>query len=95
MALIATNVLVHAAKRISGEIVIELGIGSNGFPAGVAVAVGAGNRKRAMGIGHLGFGAYAHTYCGAGATRRGIGAVAACRVRARLASARLTARIGR
>ena len=67
MALAATHVLVHAAQRISGQVVIEFGIGSDRFPACIAVAVGARNGERPMGIGYLGLGTDAHTYRGTGA----------------------------
>ena len=64
VALAATHVLVHAAQRISGEIVIEFGVGTDGLPACIAMTVGAWNGERAMGIGHLGLGTDAHTYRG-------------------------------
>lgn len=56
VALGATHVLVHAAERISGEIVVEFRICPDRFPTRVGVTVCAGDRKRAMGIGHLGLG---------------------------------------
>ena len=56
VALNASHFLVHAAEGISGQIVVELGIGPYGLPACVRMAVGTRSRKRAMRIGDLGLG---------------------------------------
>jgi hypothetical protein len=75
VALNASNFLVHAAKGIPGQIVIELGIGPYGLPACVRVAVGTRGRKRAMWIGDLGLG---RSYTGSdGGTGTGISGTAA------------------
>jgi hypothetical protein len=65
VALTATYVLVHAAQRISGQIVVECGIGADRLPACVGMTIGARCGDRTMGIGHLGLGTYTHTYTGA------------------------------
>ena len=54
MALGAWSLLVHAAQRVAGAVVIELGHGANGLPTGVGVAVLAGDGDGAMGIDYLG-----------------------------------------
>jgi hypothetical protein len=53
VALHATDFCVHAAKRIAGLVMIELGVRSNRFPVRVRMAVLARNRNRAVGIGDL------------------------------------------
>ena len=50
VALSAFDFFMHAAQGIFRFIVIELGNGANGAPAGGGVAVFAGNVDRAMGI---------------------------------------------
>ena len=45
VALVQATFCVHAAQRIAGVIVIELRIGADRFPAGVGVALLAGNRN--------------------------------------------------
>lgn len=83
VALSAGHFLVHAAKGIPGQIVVKLGIGPNGLPACVGVAVGTRGRKRAVRISDLGFGRiYTLSDRGTGIAR-GIGRVAA-RFRARV-----------
>jgi len=54
VALRAAHFLVHPTERISGLIVVELGVGTDWFPTCVRMAVLARNVERAMGIGHLG-----------------------------------------
>lgn len=54
MALIATDVLMHATQGITGQVVIKFGIRTYWFPTRIGVAVSAWSGKRAMGIGHLG-----------------------------------------
>ncbi len=85
VALNAIDFFVHAAEGIPGQIVVELGIGTNGLPACVRVAVGTRGRKRAMRIGDLGLGRiYTLSDRGPGTgIARGIGRVAA-RFRARI-----------
>jgi hypothetical protein len=48
MALRAENFFVHAAQRIAGLIVIELGDRADGTPPGIGVAISARNRKWAV-----------------------------------------------
>ena len=56
VTLSAANVLVHAAKGISGQVMIELGIRSDRFPTGVRMTICARNGERTMRIGYLGLG---------------------------------------
>ena len=44
----AGNFFVHAAKRVTRGVVVEFGNGANGGPAGVRVAIFAGNVERAV-----------------------------------------------
>lgn len=53
VALSTGHIFMHAAERITGLIVIEFRAGADRLPAGIGVAVLAGNGDRPMGIGHL------------------------------------------
>ena len=66
VALNTVHVLVHPPQGIPGQVVIEFGIGTDGLPAGVTVAVSAGGGDRPVGIGHLGLGSDTYTDAGAG-----------------------------
>ena len=50
----AVNLLVHAAQRITGVIVIELRMGADWFPTGVCMAILTGKGDGAVRIGYLG-----------------------------------------
>jgi len=56
VALSTCHLLVHAAQRIAGVVMIELRIRANRFPACVGVALLAGDGDGAVGIRHLGLG---------------------------------------
>jgi len=49
----ASNFLVHAAERVAGLVVIELGVRANWFPCGVRVAILTGRGDRSVRIGDL------------------------------------------
>ena len=98
VALNAIHFLVHAAERIPGQIVVELGIGPYRLPACVGVAIGTRRCKRTMRVGDLGLGRI-YAGCDRG-TRTGIGGRVggvAARFRARIGpgiTAGITTRIG-
>jgi len=50
----AWHFLMHAAQRVSGQIMIEIRIGPDGLPACGGVTIRAGDRNRTMRIGDLG-----------------------------------------
>jgi len=54
MALRAGDLLMHAAQRIAGVVVVELRIRPDRLPTGVTVAVLAWRRNRPVRIAHLG-----------------------------------------
>ena len=54
MARRAGDLLVHAAQRIRGLVMVEFGIGPDGFPTGVRMAIGARRGQRTVRIGHFG-----------------------------------------
>jgi hypothetical protein len=54
VALCTCNLLMHAAQRVSGLVVIELWIRSNRLPTRVCMAVLARRRQWPVGIGYLG-----------------------------------------
>ncbi len=76
MTLCACHFLMHAAQRIASQIVIEIRIGSDGFPACIGVAFGAGNRNRTVRIGDLGL----RCFDAAGDTRTATGASGRIRI---------------
>lgn len=53
VALGTSHFLVHPAQRVTGVIMIEFGIRTDGFPIGIGMAVRARNGDRTMGVGHL------------------------------------------